>query len=100
MGLSKTPTTVAIWVDLGFKGLQKEHPNVIIPHKKPKGGSLTDEQKKENALISGIRVKSEHAIAGIKRMNSTIHPYRNKKINFDDKLILLSTGIWNFHLAA
>jgi len=100
MGLSKTPKTVAIWVDLGFQGLQKEHPNVIIPHKKPKGGSLTDEQKKENALISGIRVKSEHAISGIKRMNSTIHPYRNRKINFDDKLIFLSTGIWNFHLAA
>jgi hypothetical protein len=30
---------------LGFQGLQNGYANVEIPHKKPKGGHLTDEQK-------------------------------------------------------
>lgn len=98
MGVSHIPKDVAIWVDLGFKGI--DHPNVVIPHKKPKGGSLTEAQKQDNKLISGIRVLSEHAISGIKRLNSTSHTYRNRKINVDDTFTLLASGIWNYHLLA
>ena len=36
-------------VDLGYKGIEKMHKNVIIPHKKSKNSPLTDEQKAENS---------------------------------------------------
>ena len=36
-------------VDLGYKGIEKMHKNVIIPHKKSKNSPLTDDQKAENS---------------------------------------------------
>ena len=100
MGVHNIPNETAIWVDLGFQGLQKEHPSVVIATKKKKGKTLTQKEKEDNRLVSGIRVLSEHAISGIKRMNSTTHVYRNKKENVDDKFMLIASGIWNYHLAA
>lgn len=41
--------------DLGFLGLQNEYVNVEIPHKKPKGGKLTDEQTEGRARLSSPR---------------------------------------------
>ena len=69
-----------------------------MPHKKPKGKELTQEQKDENKEISKIRVKVEHSIAGIKRYNSVTHKYRNKGIKKADEFMFLSVGLWNFHL--
>jgi len=100
MGVHNIPNETAIWADSGFQGLQKEHPSVVIPTKKTKGKTLTQKEKEDNRIVSGIRVLSEHAIAGIKRMNSTTHVYRNKKENVDDKFMLIASGIWNYHLAA
>ena len=42
------PDTILIAVDFGFFGLQKEYDNIELPHKKPRGGNLSDEQKGEN----------------------------------------------------
>jgi hypothetical protein len=47
---------IPIEVDLGFPGLQSEYTNLHIPHKKPRGGELTDEQKQENRTLSQARV--------------------------------------------
>jgi propanediol dehydratase large subunit len=44
---------VKIQGDLGFQGLQNEYVNVEIPHKKPQGGHLSDEQKAENQALAG-----------------------------------------------
>jgi hypothetical protein len=46
------------------------------------------------------RAKCEHAHAGIKRYSVTAGIYRNRKANFDDRLMLVSTGLWNFYLKA
>ena len=59
---------------------------------------LTEEEKTDNRLISGIRVISEHAIAGIKRFRSTTDVYRNRIANLDDAFMFLSAGLWNYHL--
>jgi hypothetical protein len=40
------PDDVKIQGDLRFQGLQNEYVNVEIPHKKPKGGQLSDERRK------------------------------------------------------
>jgi hypothetical protein len=94
------PDAVAIEGDLGFQGLEKEYDNVHLPHKKPRGKELTPQQKTENRIFSGQRVKCEHAHAGIKRYNSTTAVYRNRVTDFDDRLMLVATGLWNFYLEA
>lgn len=98
MGGRAIPPSVTAWTDTGFQGLQKDHANTMMPTKATKYHRLTEEEKEENRLISGIRVLSEHAIAGIKRFRSTTDVYRNKLPNLDDTFMLLSTGLWNYHL--
>ena len=68
-----------------------------MPKKKPRGRSLSEEQKDENALISGIRMRVEHAIGGMKRYGCLSQVYRNKN-GIDDKFALVCAGLWNFHL--
>lgn len=99
MGIENIPKGVTAWTDTGLIGIQKSHLNTQMPTKKPRGGSLTASQKENNRLISGIRVLSEHAIAGIKRLNSVSHVYRNRRTKMDDTLMLLASGIWNYHLS-
>jgi len=95
----KIPKAIGAWFDLGFKGVEKEYDlSTVMPRKKSKHHPLTEEQKKENRLISGIRVMGEHAIAGVKRLKCVTDVYRNKKVNVADTFMLLSCGIWNFHL--
>jgi hypothetical protein len=98
--LSNLSEDIGVWVDLGFHGIKKDYPqlNVVIPHKKPRGGELSVEQKAENRIIAGIRVIVEHTIAGIKRLKAVTDPYRNHKFLVADKFILLACGIWNYHL--
>lgn len=94
------PIDIPIQVDLGFKGLEEEYENIEIPHKKPRGGELTTAQKEENRAFSGERVVVEHAFGGIKRYRAAADIYRNRKENFDDRLMVTAAGLWNFYLEA
>lgn len=91
------PDEIAILVDTGFQGLQKQHPNILMPKKKPRGGLLTDEEKEMNKLISSVRIVVEHAIGGMKRFRCVADIYRNKN-GFDDKLVNVAAGLWNLHV--
>ncbi|WP_440865552.1 hypothetical protein [Symbiopectobacterium purcellii] len=51
-----------------------------------------------NKIISGIRITVEHAIAGIKRLGCMTQILRNRRPFIDDTFLLLSAGLWNFHL--
>ncbi|MBA4465191.1 IS5/IS1182 family transposase, partial [Cylindrospermopsis raciborskii CS-506_A] len=73
---------------------------VHLPHKKPKGKELTQQQKEENRELSRQRVVCEHAHSGIKRYNCVHYVYRNRVTDFDDQLMLVSAGLWNFYLDA
>jgi hypothetical protein len=94
------PEEIPIEGDLGFQGLQHEFENIHLPHKKPKGKELTEQQKQENREFSRQRVKCEHAHAGIKRYNSVSAVYRNRVTDFDDRLMLVAAGLWNLYLDA
>jgi hypothetical protein len=94
------PNEVRIEGDLGFQGLQNEFVNVQLPHKKPKGQELTEQQKQENQAFSRQRVVCEHAHAGIKRYASVTAVYRNRVSDFDDQLMLVAAGLWNWYLDA
>lgn len=98
--LEYIPKEVCLWIDKGYLGIQNnlKHDNpVMVPHKKPKGKSLAPEQKRENKIISGIRLVVEHAIGGIKRFGAISGIYRNRK-GQDDHMVYLCSSLWNFHL--
>jgi len=88
------------WMDLAYQGIEKDFPalNVVMPKKKPKGGELTPEEKDTNKQISSVRVKVEHAIGGVKRLRIVSDVFRNKSDDFNDKVMELACGLWNYHL--
>lgn len=90
------PKKVTIWTDTAFVGINKKE--IMMPKKKPRGGQLTLEEKQENRIISGIRILSEHAINGPKRFRAISDILRNHVEGMDDKLMLISCGLWNYHL--
>lgn len=94
------PDEIPIEVDSGFQGVQKQYDNLHLPHKKPKGGELSELQKTENRQLSQSRVVCENAFAGVKRYNAVSVIYRNRIENFDDHLMLTAAGLWNFYLMA
>ena len=94
------PRGIALWMDLGFTGFEKDYPDtlVMIPKKKPKGKELTADAKARNRIVSGFRVLVEHAIGGVKRFGIVSDKFRNRKDGFDDKVMVISCGLWNYHL--
>lgn len=92
------PKNIALWMDKGFTGVQKDYPDadVVMPKKKPKDKELSAYDKEQNKIISGIRILSEHAIGGIKRLRIVTDKFRNKSDKFNDKVMFLSCGLWNY----
>lgn len=56
-------------VDKGYTGFEHFYPNSLIPKRTPRGGSLTDDEKERNKVISSFRMVSEHTIGRIKNFN-------------------------------
>ncbi len=94
------PPEVACWVDTGFLGIQKDFPHlrVTMPTKKPKGKPLSESQKQTNRTISSFRVLAEHALGGVKRFRAVSDIYRNLRKGFEDQVMEVACGLWNFHL--
>ena len=93
------PENIPTNLDTGFQGIRDHVKNpsmIFMPQKKPRNGELTSDQKETNHIISSIRVRVEHTISGIKRMNCLVHIYRNRK-GQDDSYINASAGLWNYH---
>jgi hypothetical protein len=49
-------------------------------------------------MVARLRILSEHAIGGIKRLKAVTDVFRNRKKNFADLGIKLACGCNNFHL--
>ncbi len=54
----------------------RKHPEIVTPHKKPRGQELGDEQRAENKLISSARVSVEHGIRRVKGFRIVRDEYR------------------------
>ncbi|WP_293149772.1 transposase family protein [Okeania sp. SIO2C9] len=63
---------------MAFKVSTHQYENIRIPHKKTKGGELTEHQKSENRNLSISRVRCENAFAGVKRYGAVSQIYRNQ----------------------
>ncbi len=67
--------------------------------KKPRGGELTAVEKETNQRISRVRVRVEHAIAGVKRARVVKDVLRNTKEGFSDLAIVAACGLHNLRVA-
>jgi len=94
-------------VDLGYLGIKSDYrgDQIAIPTKKPRKSQknpnpqLSDEQKAANKALSQIRIFIEHAIGGMKRYKILVHVFRNRLENFEDDVIGVCAGLWNFVLS-
>ena len=90
------PEGSTLYQDTGFQGYAPEGVTIQQPKKKPRGGELSVEEKKQNALISGVRIVAEHVIGGIKRCRIVKDVFRNRKVGFDDSVMEIACGLHNF----
>lgn len=97
-------SSVSIWVDTGYQGIEKDYSafqEIHIPHKKPRKSKsnpnpkLTPKQKKENQVIGRFRVGVEHLIGDIKAFQIMAIKFRNRISNMADQLILVVAGLCN-----
>lgn len=75
---------IKIVADLGFLGIDKEHKNAKIPHKKTKLKPLSDTQKEENRKQSSKRVPIEHVNRDCKIFKICGTKYRGKHKNYEE----------------
>ena len=88
---------ITLFADKGFQGVADLHWNSLTPFKKPKGGSLTDEQKKTNRWISRFRILIENVNRLIKRFKMFSYRYRSKQMKHLMRLMLVC-GLINCEL--
>lgn len=84
-----------LWVDLGFLGIEAEGVEIYMPEKKPKGKELSNFQKDLNTLVARIRVKVEHAIAGVKRLKIIRNQIRLHGWQKRDRMMNIACGLHN-----
>jgi hypothetical protein len=98
---NQMPLKIKKHVDLGFKGIDKQFPGhrISMPKRKPRTRDLSEFSVKQNKKKSAVRVLVENALAGVKRLRITTDVFRNKKEKFNDQAMLISCGLWNYHLS-
>lgn len=80
--------------DSGYQGVQDNDSRAKIPKKKPKGGELTDEEKKANRKLSKVRIIVENVIGDIKTFRIFSETYRNRRKNYSLRMNIVA-GIVN-----
>lgn len=94
------PKKVKKHLDKGFCGFKEQYPGhrVSIPQRKPRNKELSKKLKEQNKKKSSERMVVEHAVWGVKRFRILTDVLRNKIKGFDDLAMLISCGLWNYHL--
>jgi len=95
-----------IFVDLGYKGIDKDFliKQLHIPFRKPRKTKnnpephLTDEQKQHNKKVGHTRILVEHAIGSMKFFKILKEDYRNRRRDFDDLSIEICAGLHNLYI--
>ncbi len=78
------------YADSAYQGYDKDHPNLDIPYKKPKGGELTEEERDYNRGLASFRVTIEHQIGRTKRFRILSDRYRNPRHTHHTKTSIIA----------
>jgi len=90
----KLPKNARLHGDSAYQGYDKEHANIDYPYKKPKGGTLDEEEKQYNKGLARFRVRVEHKIGEIKRYRIVSDRFRNPRRTHFTKVSIVG-GIVN-----
>jgi len=94
-----TPSQVDNIVDLGYLGIEKDFPTVksVLPIKKKKNTSLSNDDMRYNKNHSRLRIIVEHIICKIKKFGIMCTKFRNKLRRYNNISDIVS-GILNFRV--
>lgn len=87
---------VPFLLDLGFQGAEEK--TIIIPYKKPRGKKLNAVQKQLNKAMSKLRVKIEHAFAGVKRLKIMRDKIRIPSYSKRQSIVKIAVAIHNLRV--
>lgn len=85
--------------DTGYQGYHPPGAVTRQPVKKPKGRELDPWTKFSNKTISRERVAVEHAIHGLKINRIVKDIFRNRRPQFEDHVVEISAGLYNYKIA-
>ena len=91
----------AAMMDKGYVGVDKHHPSVpvVLPHKKPRGGELSDGQRAFNREVARHRIVVEHTMAQLNRFTVLRQVFRGKQRDRHDKVVRVVAKQVNRRLA-
>lgn len=92
------PPESVLYQDLGFQGYTISGVTIQQPHKKSRGGQLTDEQKAENRALAQVRIQVEHAINGAKRCRIVHDKLRLWRAGIRDTVMAICSGLHNLRV--
>lgn len=92
------PAAATLGKDTGFQGYEPDGVFTYQPKKKPSGQALDGLDKFFNRLIAAVRIRVEHALAGVKRCRIVLDPFRNTKADCSDLVIEVACALHNFRL--
>ena len=84
--------------DLGFLAFSLDGVESITPFKKPRGGTLSDEQKAFNQHLSRRRVRVEHVNSSVKRCRIVKDTIRLFKEGVRDMVAEICCALHNFRV--
>ena len=84
--------------DLGFLAFTLEGVEMLEPTKKPRGGTLTPEQKAANQVLARRRVRIEHVNSSVKRCRMVKDALRIWRGTIRDLVMEVACGLHNLRL--
>ena len=84
--------------DSGFQGFTLPGVIILQPQKKPRNGTLTDDEKADNQWIAHIRVLVEHSIGGVKVYRIVHDVIRHWCPYIRDQVMAICCGLYNLRL--
>jgi hypothetical protein len=92
------PQGSCLYQDMGFQGFILNGITIVQPKKTPRGGELTPPEQATHRAISSIRIRSEHAIGGVKRYRIVKDKIRLLEDSIRDTIMETCCGLHNFRL--
>jgi hypothetical protein len=96
-GVRFAPQTESLQ-DKGYQGIHKWHSNSRLPHKRPRGGQLSQEQKADNRALARRRVVIEQVNRCLKIFRILAQRYRNRRRRFGLRCNLIA-ALYNYECA-